>query len=124
MTQTTSKPRCLRTTGTPRAWFSTREEAEAFALDPANIHYHGDVAHLCAFCDLWHLSKPEWLEPQLTPRDAQLLEDAGVTSPGRLDEYFRCVECGAVQRDGIEFLILQNGEIHCAENCGTATARA
>jgi hypothetical protein len=119
-----TKTPCRRASGSERAWFLTREEAEAFALDPANIHYHGDLAHLCAFCDLWHLSKPEWLESQLTPQDAQLLEDAGVAGPRRLDEYFRCVECGAVQRDGIEFLILQNGEIHCAENCGTATARA
>jgi hypothetical protein len=118
-----TKTPCRRASGSERAWFLTREEAEAFALDPANIHYHGDVAHLCAFCDLWHLSKPEWLEPQWTPQDAQLLEDAGVTSPGRLDEYFRCAECGAVMRDDIEFLILQNGEIHCAENCGTASPR-
>ena len=42
---------------------STLAEAEAFALDPANPAYHGDVAHQCRTCGWWHLSRPEWLAP-------------------------------------------------------------
>jgi hypothetical protein len=52
---------CKRSTGSPRAAFWNQKSAEKFASDPANIHYHGDVAHLCARCGLWHLSKLEWL---------------------------------------------------------------
>jgi len=52
---------CLRRNGTERAWFRSREEAEAFALDPVNTLYHGDVAHLCDRCGFWHLSRLEWL---------------------------------------------------------------
>jgi hypothetical protein len=52
---------CKRSTGSPRAAFWNQESAEKFASDPANIHYHGDVAHLCVKCGLWHLSKLEWL---------------------------------------------------------------
>ena len=48
---------CKRTIGTERAWFRTREEAEAFAQLPANPAYRGDIAHLCAKCGFWHLSK-------------------------------------------------------------------
>jgi hypothetical protein len=58
------KEPCKRTTGTYRAWFVTREEAERFAADPANTAYHGDIAHLCAACGYWHLSRPEWLAPE------------------------------------------------------------
>jgi hypothetical protein len=56
--------RCKRTNGTERAWFRTREEAEAFAQHPANPAYHGDIAHLCAKCGFWHLSKISWLFPE------------------------------------------------------------
>ena len=52
---------CKRIDGTLRAWFHTRAEAEAFEADPANVSYHGDVAHLCQHCGYWHLSRPEWL---------------------------------------------------------------
>jgi hypothetical protein len=52
---------CKRPTGSPRAAFWNQKSAEKFASDPANIHYHGDVAHLCVKCGLWHLSKLEWL---------------------------------------------------------------
>jgi hypothetical protein len=55
---------CKRTTGTYRAYFLTREDAEKFAADPANTAYHGDVAHECGKCRYWHLSRPEWLFPQ------------------------------------------------------------
>jgi len=51
---------CKRSTGTDRAWFRTHEEAVAFANDPANTTYHGDIAHFCASCGFFHLSKPEW----------------------------------------------------------------
>jgi hypothetical protein len=55
-------PHCRRMDGTLRAWFHTRAEAEAFEADPANVSYHGDVAHLCQHCGYWHLSRPHWLE--------------------------------------------------------------
>lgn len=70
--------RCRRSTGTERAWFSTREEAVRFAQDPKNVHYHGDVAHLCQNCGVYHLSHPSCLELQLTNSDVQLLEDTDV----------------------------------------------
>jgi len=52
---------CLRRNGTERAWFLSREQALAFAADPANPAYRDDVPHLCRKCGLWHLSRPEWL---------------------------------------------------------------
>ena len=56
---------CVRSSGTSlRAWFRSREEAEAFAADPANPAYHGDVAHFCPVCEWFHLSRPEWLAPE------------------------------------------------------------
>lgn len=39
---------CKHTDGTDRAWFNSREEAEAFAADPADHPgYLGDAAHVC-----------------------------------------------------------------------------
>jgi hypothetical protein len=55
---------CRRSSGAFRAFFPTKEEAEAFAADPANLNYHGDIAHLCYKCGRWHLSRPEWLVPE------------------------------------------------------------
>jgi hypothetical protein len=52
---------CLRRNGTERAWFLNREEAEHFAESPTNPAYHGDIAHECAKCGFYHLSKPSWL---------------------------------------------------------------
>jgi hypothetical protein len=53
---------CLRSNGSTRAWFLTREAAEVFAADPANWPiYRGDIAHKCLVCGLWHLSRFEWL---------------------------------------------------------------
>jgi len=52
---------CRRNNGTFRAHFPSKETAEAFANDPANTDYDGDVAHLCPRCFRWHLSRPEWL---------------------------------------------------------------
>lgn len=52
---------CRRTSGSYRAYFNTQEEAQAFARDPMNIDYHGDIAHHCHKCLRWHLSRPEWL---------------------------------------------------------------
>lgn len=69
---------CLRRSGTERAWFLTREEAEHFAANPANPIYHGDIPHPCQKCGMYHLSKPEWLDPHFTPADMQLLEDASM----------------------------------------------
>jgi hypothetical protein len=108
---------CLRSNGTRRARFLTRQEAEQFAASPTNLAYHGDVAHLCAKCDLYHLSKPSWLEPRLTAADIQMLEDAGIETPPRLDEHFRCRVCGFVMRDGIEFLIMPDGSVRCTQDC-------
>ena len=53
---------CKRTDGSDRAWFHTREEADAFANDPANVAYHGDVTTFCKACGFFHLSRPDWLE--------------------------------------------------------------
>jgi hypothetical protein len=55
---------CKRSNGTERAWFHAREEADAFAQSPANPAYHGDIAHLCAKCGFWHLSRVSWLFPE------------------------------------------------------------
>lgn len=56
---------CARRNGTLRAWFRSKQDAEAFAQDPANHPvYLGDVAHLCRVCNFWHLSRPEWLVPE------------------------------------------------------------
>jgi hypothetical protein len=55
---------CKRSNGTLRAFFSTREEAEAFAKDPKNWPvYKGDIAHQCGKCGRWHLSRCDWLVP-------------------------------------------------------------
>jgi hypothetical protein len=51
---------CRRSNGTLRAWFHTREEAEAF--EKTHEGYHGDLAHLCGWCGFWHLARPEWLQ--------------------------------------------------------------
>ena len=108
---------CLRRNGTERAWFLTREEAEQFAEDPANPVYRGDIAHHCPSCGFYHLSRPEWLEPHFTPADMQLLEDAGIETPHRLDEHLRCCICESVMRDGIEFLIMPDGAVRCTQDC-------
>jgi hypothetical protein len=111
---------CLRRSGTERAWFWTREEAERFAASPANPAYRGDIAHLCGKCGFYHLSRPEWLEPKFTSADLQSLEDAGIETPPRLDEHFRCFICGSVMRDGVEFLIMPNGSVRCVRCCACA----
>ena len=54
---------CKRRSGSYHAHFHTRAEAEAFALDPVNSAYDGDIAHQCRVCGWWHLSRPEWLAP-------------------------------------------------------------
>ena len=63
---------CKRSTGTYRAHFETRAEAEQFAQDPANHPiYLGDVAHKGGSCGWWHLSRPEWLAPAWLDLDAE-----------------------------------------------------
>jgi hypothetical protein len=109
--------RCLRRSGTERAWFLCKEEAEHFAANPANPIYHGDIPHPCQKCGMYHLLKPEWLEPHFTAADMQLLEDAGIETPPRLDEHFRCRICGSVMRYGVEFLIMPNGSLRCTQDC-------
>jgi hypothetical protein len=53
---------CKRSTGTPRAFFDTKEEALAFAADPDNPAYQEDVVVFCGRCGRFHLSHPSWLE--------------------------------------------------------------
>src|SRR5260370_42017941 len=73
---------CRRQSGSFRAYFYTREEAERFANDPANHPvYLGDVAHLWGRCDVYHLSRPEWLLPEVTHQDAAILASVGVAVP-------------------------------------------
>jgi hypothetical protein len=62
------KEPCRRPSGGLRAFFSSEEEAEAFAADPANTDYHGDIAHRCGKCGRWHLSHVEWLVPEFARR--------------------------------------------------------
>jgi hypothetical protein len=55
---------CKRSDGvTDRAWFRSREEAEAFRDDPENrrMYAQDEIAHLCDQCGFFHLSNPEWL---------------------------------------------------------------
>jgi hypothetical protein len=55
----------------------------------------------------------------LTHSDAQLLEEIGISTPARMDEYFRCTVCGTVMREGIDFFIMPNGDLRCSEECLT-----
>src|ERR1700680_4834146 len=60
-----SPNRCRRASGNPRAWFSTRDDAVAFAENPAHWPaYRGDVPVLCLKpgCGGWHLSQPHWAD--------------------------------------------------------------
>jgi hypothetical protein len=61
-----SQNRCRRSDGTFRAWFATAPEAVAFAENPANTSYQGDVAVHCSRpgCNGWHLSQPHWPDAQ------------------------------------------------------------
>ena len=101
---------CLRRNGTERAWFLNREEAEHFAESPTNPAYHGDIAHECAKCGFYHLSKPSWLEPEFTPADLQLLKGARIQAP---PDPLRCTVCGCIQQDGVDFFILPSGALRC-----------
>ena len=114
---------CRRSNGTERAWFLTREQAVAFAQDPANPAYHGDIAHLCSKCDMYHLSRPEWLEPQLTHADAQMLESMRVEVPARVPGDMKCAYCKVPFREGIDFYILRDGNIVCDESCALGLTR-
>jgi len=59
---------CRRASGSFRAHFPSEEAAEAFAADPANTDYNGDIAHRCGKCGRWHLSRAEWLVPEFARR--------------------------------------------------------
>ena len=108
------KDHCKRPSGRERAWFRTREEAEAFATDPVNPAYHGDIPALCAKCDLYHLNRPEWLQAQLTHQDAALLESMGVSAPEKMPgDYFKCAQCSVPFRIGIDYFILPDGRMIC-----------
>ena len=99
---------CKRSNGTYRAWFKSREEAEAFAKDPVNHPvYLNDVAHLCAKCGFYHLSKPKWLEPRFNEQDREFLSKVGID----LND-FSCVVCGGKQFEpGVWFLMLPDGTV-------------
>ncbi len=87
---------------------------EHFANDTANWPtYKSDIAHLCAKCDVYHLSKSEWLEPGLTHQDAALLASMGVAVPGKMPGDLRCAQCHVPFRAGIHFLILSDGRMVC-----------
>jgi hypothetical protein len=49
-------PHCRRMDSTVRAWFLTKEAAEA--VEATHPNYHGDIAHECQHCGFWHLSRP------------------------------------------------------------------
>ena len=109
---------CRRQSGSFRAYFYTREEAERFANDPPNWPtYQDDIAHLCGKCGLYHLSRPEWLEPELTHRDAALLASMGVVVPDTVPGDFKCAQCDVLFRTGIDFLILPDGRMVCETDC-------
>lgn len=61
---------CRRSNGTLRAWFATKAEATAFAENPVNTAYHGDIPVLCmkVGCNGWHLSQPCWPDAQAAAR--------------------------------------------------------
>jgi hypothetical protein len=106
---------CRRQSGSFRAYFYTREEAEAFAADPANWPtYRGDIPMLCAVCDFYHLNRPEWLLPELTHQDAALLASMGVAVQEIVPGGLRCAQCDVPFRAGIDFLILPDGRMVCA----------
>lgn len=111
------KPRCKRSSGTERAFFDTREQAIVFSKDPANQAYHGDVPVLCDKCDLWHLTPPAFLEPELTHRDYELLSSMGIEVPNRVPGGMKCARCGVVFREDVNFLILRDGSTVCETGC-------
>ena len=48
---------CKRSNGTTRGYWFTKEDAEAYAQDPRNVSYHGDIAiGPCGQCGAWHLT--------------------------------------------------------------------
>jgi hypothetical protein len=49
---------CLRSDGSERKWFETREEAAAFRDEHPN--YFGDVVVFCGRCGFYHCSSPNW----------------------------------------------------------------
>ena len=52
---------CLRSTRTPRAWFKSIAEAEAFIANPRNWPtYQPDVARWCLTCGFVHAVNPAW----------------------------------------------------------------
>jgi hypothetical protein len=57
---------CLRNNGSPRANFSSKEAAEAFA--EKHEDYYGDLPRFCGICLRWHLNRIEWLVPEFARR--------------------------------------------------------
>lgn len=52
----------MRTNGTPRRTFETREEGERFIADPVNTDYHLDEIAFCPKCGKFHANRSElWL---------------------------------------------------------------
>lgn len=53
-----ARPHCLRSTGTERKWFNSKEEAAAFRDEHPD--YFGDVIVFCGRCGFYHCSNPNW----------------------------------------------------------------
>jgi hypothetical protein len=87
---------------------------EVFAVDPANPAYRGDILALCARCDLYHLNRPELLQPQLAHQDVALLQSIGIAGPELMPGDMKCAQCYVPFRAGIDFLILPDGRMVCA----------
>ncbi len=77
---------CKRTDGSDRAWFHTKEEEDAFAIDPANVAYHGDVTTFCAQSEA-----VAWLEATMRPLDGDelIIENARRPKDLNCDPYPR-----------------------------------
>ena len=52
---------CLRTSGTPRAWFTSIKDAEDFLRDPPFGYDANEIPLWCLGCGFVHVVKPEWI---------------------------------------------------------------
>jgi hypothetical protein len=95
----------------------TLRQLPRFIYAPPAPTYEHDVVHRCGKCDFFHLSKPEWLEPELTHQDAALLSSMGVAVPEKMPGDLRCAQCRVLFRVSIDFLILPDGRMVCETDC-------
>ena len=108
--------RCRRASGNLRAWFDTREDAEAFAADPANTAYHGDVPVLCLNrdCGGWHLSQPHW-------PDARAAANAIVNAFTKSDRLF--LHAVGIDPDSAVVVSRPDGTVKILERLGIPVTR-